>query len=105
MYDLPPVTTYPREHKFVMGRNNARSRRMAIMHEGRARRAGLEWEMVDIGVLYHAKNGMCGICRAPVAFESFTVDHIMPLSKGGAHKADNLQLAHASCNASKGNSY
>jgi 5-methylcytosine-specific restriction endonuclease McrA len=30
-----------------------------------------------------------------------TVDHIVPLSKGGLHVEDNVQLACMACNASK----
>ena len=51
----------------------------------------------------------CGICGAPVDFSytyphplSPTVDHIIPVSKGG-HPTDlsNLQLAHRYCNREK----
>jgi 5-methylcytosine-specific restriction endonuclease McrA len=38
-----------------------------------------------------------------VPFDVFTVDHIIPLSKGGAHAVANLQLAHLACNIRKGN--
>ena len=31
------------------------------------------------------------------------VDHIIPVTKGGTHEDDNLQLLRRSCNASKGN--
>lgn len=31
-----------------------------------------------------------------------TIDHIIPLSKGGLHSWNNIQLAHLSCNSSKG---
>ena len=30
-----------------------------------------------------------------------TVDHILPLAKGGTHTWDNVQLAHWSCNSDK----
>ena len=30
-----------------------------------------------------------------------TLDHIIPLSKGGSHTWDNVQLAHMGCNAGK----
>jgi 5-methylcytosine-specific restriction endonuclease McrA len=30
-----------------------------------------------------------------------TVDHIIPLAKGGTHTWDNVQLAHWSCNSDK----
>ena len=53
---------------------------------------------------------ICGICGLPVDKElkspdpmSKTVDHIIPVSKGG-HPSDlsNLQLAHRCCNRQKG---
>jgi 5-methylcytosine-specific restriction endonuclease McrA len=75
---------------------------MAIMHEVRARRSGVEWEMVDLGVIFDKSGGICGICSQLVPFATFTVDHIKPLSKGGHHKPSNLQIAHATCNSSKG---
>lgn len=31
-----------------------------------------------------------------------SLDHIVPVSKGGAHTYDNVQLAHLSCNNAKG---
>lgn len=34
---------------------------------------------------------------------SKSLDHVQPLSLGGAHRPDNVQLAHLGCNASKGN--
>ena len=50
----------------------------------------------------------CGICGTPVDRElavphrlAPTVDHIIPLSRGGEHVADNVQLAHLTCNSSK----
>ena len=55
---------------------------------------------------------ICGICGKPVDFSyrnphplSPTVDHIIPVSKGG-HPSDisNLQLAHRCCNRQKSDS-
>ncbi len=56
-----------------------------------------------------ATQTICGICGKPVDFSfkaphplSPTVDHIIPVSKGG-HPSDisNLQLAHRCCNREK----
>lgn len=52
---------------------------------------------------------ICGICGKPVDFSykyphplSPTVDHIIPVSKGGhPSDLDNLQLAHRCCNREK----
>lgn len=49
----------------------------------------------------------CGICRemvrAKVGPMRPSIDHIVPLSKGGEHNLENVQLAHYRCNLSKGN--
>lgn len=33
---------------------------------------------------------------------SKSLDHVVPLSRGGAHTIENVQLAHLRCNMSKG---
>ncbi len=56
---------------------------------------------------------VCGICGQPVDFSypyphplSPTVDHIIPVSKGGHPSAlENLQLAHRWCNRQKSNKF
>ena len=57
----------------------------------------------------YATQSVCAICGKPVDFSlrpphplSATVDHIIPISKGG-HPSDlaNLQLAHRCCNRAK----
>lgn len=56
-----------------------------------------------------ARDRVCGICGRPVDMDkgfpdpwSPTVDHIIPISKGGDPCAlDNLQLAHLQCNRVK----
>ena len=46
----------------------------------------------------------CPLCGEVIkAIEEATVDHKIPLSRGGSHQFDNLQLAHEACNQKKGN--
>lgn len=45
----------------------------------------------------------CSLCGLPVKDEEKTIDHIIPLSRGGTNECSNLQIAHSSCNKRKGN--
>jgi hypothetical protein len=46
---------------------------------------------------------VCGICRKPVdRADIWHLDHIVPKSQGGPDTWDNLRLAHARCNISRG---
>jgi hypothetical protein len=45
------------------------------------------------------------ICLCCGATEDLTVDHIVPISKGGNNKASNLQTLCFNCNLRKGDSY
>jgi hypothetical protein len=47
--------------------------------------------------------GCCGYCRSQVRFatQSFSVEHIVPRSKGGTSTLDNLALSCQGCNSHK----
>ena len=47
--------------------------------------------------------GGCEYCRTPLryAVQSFSVEHIVPLVKGGDHRLENLALACQGCNGHK----
>ncbi len=51
--------------------------------------------------VYNKYEGHCGICGQFVPYSVFTIDHIVPLSKGGTNKISNLQCACRSCNTLK----
>ena len=62
--------------------------------------------------IFERDGWMCGICNAPVnraaawpAPDFPTIDHIIPLSAGGAHTPSNVQCAHLLCNLRKGARY
>jgi 5-methylcytosine-specific restriction endonuclease McrA len=70
---------------------------------------GLSYQMVKAKQYIMKTQNVCGLCGQEVNFEikapdpmSATVDHIIPLAKGG-HPTDynNLQLAHRTCNRKK----
>lgn len=51
--------------------------------------------------IYNKCKGRCDICGKFVPYDSFTVDHIIPLAKGGTNAMDNLQAACGVCNLIK----
>ena len=53
--------------------------------------------------LFGLQEGICNGCRVAFPFRNFTVDHIIPRSRGGTDHPDNLQLLCAACNSLKGN--
>lgn len=66
-------------------------------------------EPVSMSVLRRRDEDMCRICGGPVDFtrhpphpSAATIDHVIPLAKGGEHSYGNTQLAHYKCNTAKG---
>ena len=47
----------------------------------------------------------CYCCEKTMTFEETTLEHIIPLAKGGSNNIDNLSLSHYECNNEKGNNY
>ncbi|MCY4108351.1 MAG: DNA methyltransferase, partial [Chloroflexi bacterium] len=52
--------------------------------------------------LYGRQEGICNGCRILFPFRNMTVDHIVPVSRGGSDSLDNLQLLCGACNSMKG---
>lgn len=86
------------------------------------RRNLIQAAMVDKDItvegLYRRDNGVCAICGKPCNLEDYVVrdgtkicgdwypsiDHVIPLAKGGLHSWSNVQLAHRRCNWEKSDS-
>ena len=47
-------------------------------------------------------NHLCHICGEWVGAQEMTIDHVVPLARGGSHTKDNIKLAHKVCNSRKG---
>ena len=74
----------------------------------RARWKGRDREPIDPRVIFERDGWRCGICgrmtRRDKAWphpKAPTLDHIVPLARGGTHTKTNVQCAHWACNAAK----
>jgi ribosomal protein S27E len=75
-------------------------------HIRRAKQYGVPWERVVEKAIFERDGYRCQICKRKTKGKwpdplSPTLDHIIPLSKGGPHLAHNCQCAHARCNGEK----
>ncbi len=53
-------------------------------------------------VLFGQQEGLCGGCNEMFPFRNFTIDHVVPQSRGGTDHVGNLQLLCGACNSLKG---
>ena len=53
-------------------------------------------------VLFGRQEGKCNGCKILFPFPNLTIDHVVPLAKGGTDHLENLQLLCAACNSIKG---
>ena len=87
--------------------------KVAMDNTRRARyRGGSKVRAVSYKTIYDRDGGNCQICGKKVSIRykwpnllAGSMDHIVPLSKGGEHVESNIQLAHLGCNLSKNNRY
>jgi 5-methylcytosine-specific restriction endonuclease McrA len=59
-------------------------------------------ERIDRLVVFERDRWICGLCLLKVERADASIDHIIPIAKGGDHTYKNVQLAHLKCNLSKG---
>jgi 5-methylcytosine-specific restriction endonuclease McrA len=75
----------------------------------RARKYGVEYQPVSKRTVFERDNWTCGICSKPIDQAlsyphqlSASLDHVVPLSRGGAHTYSNVRAAHLICNSLRG---
>jgi 5-methylcytosine-specific restriction endonuclease McrA len=86
---------YSREHP-EWNATNSRNRR-ALM-----RQAPGTHTAIDVRTQYDRQKGRCSWCGCKVAWRRKHVDHVVPLALGGSNGPENLVIACAHCNDSKG---
>ena len=97
-----------KDHEAERGKQYRQEHAEQIRDKSRRRRAikkGTATEKISSPQIYIRDGWKCGICLRSVdpALKypnplSPSLDHIVPLSKGGTHTRDNVQLAHLACN-------
>lgn len=53
--------------------------------------------------MWERQNGRCGITGQPLTTKTATIDHIVPIARGGSNDLDNLRWANKTPNHAKGN--
>lgn len=78
-------------------------------HDHRNARNGEPDTSITLSRLYRRDGGVCKLCGKELSFDIDpqsgdypSIDHIIPLAKGGQHQWDNVQLACRRCNWEKG---
>lgn len=96
--ELPNRKRYPETYRLKDARR--RQRKFGLTPVG---------EPLDREVVFARDGWVCQLCFEPVDaslaythMESKSLDHRVPISKGGAHTYENTQLAHLRCNIAKG---
>ena len=81
-------------------------RKSRLKRQGKLKEA--EFEKFTTLQVFEKSGGVCGICDEPVDMKlkwpnplSASVDHIVPVNKGGGHTLENVQIAHLRCNCTK----
>ena len=79
-------------------------RRRQADHSAWRRAAEFTSELSDVNRLdlLEAAGRTCHLCARFLSVHEMTLDHVVPLSRGGAHTPENLRPAHRSCNSRKG---
>lgn len=79
-------------------------------HRRRCRRYGVTYQTIDRLAIFERDKWTCWICQchSPASLlrtnhpQRPTLDHVIPLSKGGSHTEGNVRLACFACNMKKG---
>ncbi len=83
--------------------NPERVRLLARQYSSR-RRARLQdatMGTVSYRAILERDGHVCHICGLDVATDDVHFDHVIPLSKGGAHSMENIKVSHSKCNLRK----
>lgn len=80
--------------------------RRALVRSGKEKRrralSGVDVQRVRHDLVADRDGWRCSICGGIVTRDTWSLDHLVPLSQGGGHTYANIVLAHRSCNSRRG---
>ena len=98
--ELAAVARWKKANRDAVRRSNEKRR---------ALKAGCSVAEIDVEAIWARTQGRCALCNYGLSRETMwpderfaSLDHIVPLAKGGAHATENLQYACLVCNLRKG---
>jgi hypothetical protein len=84
-------------------RKRDKSSKISVRQRVRAQSLNIEYEKVELVEVYRIHRGICALCLGWVQPKHASMDHRIPLSRGGKHLYTNVQLTHFTCNQRKSN--
>lgn len=117
---FPDMNRYGRKKPLTYCSNKcSRKESRTGNHNHRARQYGAEYERgITLRKVYQRDGGVCYLCGKRTDFKDAwtiggyrvcgntypSIDHVIPISKGGSHTWENVRLACRQCNSLKGDS-
>ena len=80
---------------------NGKSWEMCARRRARIRSAPVI-ERISRSAIIQRDGARCYLCGRELTLREVTLDHVIPLARGGSHTADNLRVACRPCNSRKG---
>jgi 5-methylcytosine-specific restriction endonuclease McrA len=67
----------------------------------RAKKYGVLFEPVSPRAILERDGWICYLCAQDVTQDTLSFDHVVPMGRGGSHTANNIRVAHRTCNRAK----
>lgn len=104
-YELINKEKRKEQRKQWVENNREKIRKYAIADSHNRRQkikeTGLKIKTEDICSLFNQQGEICFYCKKTFSKKELTIDHYIPISKGGLHTIENIRIACKYCNSSK----
>jgi len=68
----------------------------------RAKAKGSPAHRLDLLKVWRRDKGRCYLCKYRLKFWEFSIDHVIPIARGGGHTYSNVRVCCLRCNLRKG---